>query len=93
MLPELIRFEWGFHVRQAAFRIAVPLSLGLGWLLPVVGYGPQGTHLNSPFTVMQSVGLLSLLSIFVLTVFCANAVSRDAEHGMREIVPCSASNG
>jgi ABC-2 type transport system permease protein len=86
MLPELIRFEWGFHVRQAAFRIAVPLALGLGWVLPAVGYGPQGTHLNSPFTVMQSVGLLSLLSIFVLTVFCANAVSRDAEHGMREIV-------
>ncbi|HEY0025852.1 MAG TPA: M1 family aminopeptidase [Longimicrobium sp.] len=86
MLPELIRFEWGFHARQAAFRIAVPMSLGLGYLLPVVGYGPRGTHLNSPFTVMQSVGLLSLLSIFVFTVFCANAVSRDAEHGMREIV-------
>lgn len=86
MLPELIRFEWGFHVRQAAFRIAVPLALVFGWVLPVVGYGPQGTHLNSPFTVMQSVGLLSLLSIFVLTVLCANAVSRDAEHGMREIV-------
>jgi ABC-2 type transport system permease protein len=86
MLPELIRFEWGLHVRQAAFRIAVPLALGLGWVLPAFGYGPQGTHLNSPFTVMQSVGLLSLLSIFVLTLFCANAVSRDAEHGMREIV-------
>jgi len=86
MLLDLIRFEWRFHLRQAAFRIAVPLSFGLGYVLPVVGYGPHGTHLNSPFTVMQSVGLLSLLSIFVLTVFCANAASRDAEHGMSEIV-------
>jgi hypothetical protein len=32
------------------------------------------------------VGLLSLLTVFVLTVFCANAVARDAEHGMKEIV-------
>ncbi|HVG43458.1 MAG TPA: M1 family aminopeptidase, partial [Longimicrobium sp.] len=31
-----------------------------------------------------------LLGIFVLTVFCANAVSRDAEHGMKEIVYATA---
>ncbi|HVG44341.1 MAG TPA: hypothetical protein VM890_06400, partial [Longimicrobium sp.] len=86
MLRELIRFEWRYHTRQIAFAVGVALFLGLGWALPVLGYGPSGAHLNSPFVVMQSVGLLSLLSIFVLTVFCANAVSRDAEHGMKEIV-------
>ena len=58
----------------------------MGFILPVLAYGPGGTHLNSPFVVMQSVGLLSLLTIFMLTVFCANAVARDAEHGMKEIV-------
>ncbi|HEU4562829.1 MAG TPA: M1 family aminopeptidase [Longimicrobium sp.] len=86
MLREVIRFEWRYHTRQIAFPVAVLLFLGLGYLLPVSGYGPGGTHLNSPFVVMQSVGLLSLLTIFVLTVFCANSVSRDAEHGMMEIV-------
>jgi len=86
MLREVIGFEWRYHSRQVAFPVGVLAFLGLGFILPVLGYGPPGTHLNSPFVVMQSVGLLSLLTIFVLTVFCANAVSRDAEHGMKEIV-------
>ncbi|HEX8244318.1 MAG TPA: hypothetical protein VF541_12495, partial [Longimicrobium sp.] len=86
MLREVIRFEWRYHTRQVAFPVGVLFFLGMGYMLPVLGYGPAGTHLNSPFVVMQSVGLVSLLTIFVLTVFCANAVSRDAEHGMKEIV-------
>ena len=86
MLRELIRFEWRYHTRQIAFPVGVLFFLGMGFILPVLGYGPGGTHLNSPFVVMQSVGMLSLLTIFVLAVFCANAVSRDAEHGMKEIV-------
>ncbi|HKP76945.1 MAG TPA: hypothetical protein VJT67_15550, partial [Longimicrobiaceae bacterium] len=86
MLRDVIRFEWRYHTRQIAFPVGVLAFLGLGYALPVLGYGPTGTHLNSPFVVMQSVGLMSLLTVFVLTVFCANAVSRDAEHGMREIV-------
>ena len=86
MLRDVIRFEWRYHTRQLAFGVGVVLFFGLGYALPVLGYGPAGTHLNAPIAVMQSVGLLSLLSIFVLTVFCANAVTRDAEHGMREIV-------
>ncbi|HEX8558150.1 MAG TPA: M1 family aminopeptidase [Pyrinomonadaceae bacterium] len=86
MLRELIRFEWRYHTRQLAFPVGALFFLGMGYVLPVLGYGPGGANLNSPFVVMQSVGLLSLLTIFVLTVFCANAVSRDAEHGMNEIV-------
>src|ERR1044072_3332362 len=86
MLREVIRFEWRYHTRQIAFAVGLLFFLGMGFILPVLGYGPGGTHLNSPFVVMQSVGLLSLLTIFLLSVFCANAVARDAEHGMKEIV-------
>ena len=86
MLLEVIRFEWRYHTRQVAFPVGVLFFFGMGFVLPVLGYGPPGTHLNSPFVVMQSVGLLSLLTVFVLSVFCANAVARDAEHGMKEIV-------
>lgn len=86
MLREVIRFEWRYHTRQLGFAVGALFFLGMGLILPALGYGPGGAHLNSPFVVMQSVGLLSLLTIFVLTVFCANAVSRDAEHGMKEIV-------
>ena len=66
MLRDVIRFEWRYHTRQVAFAVGVALFLGLGYALPALGYGPSGTHLNSPFVVMQSVGLLSLLGIFVL---------------------------
>lgn len=86
MLRDVIRFEWRYHTRQIAFPVAVVFFLGIGFALPAIGYGPTGANLNSPFVVMQSVGLLSLLMIFGLTVLCANAVSRDAETGMREIV-------
>ncbi|MEO7458345.1 MAG: M1 family aminopeptidase [Gemmatimonadaceae bacterium] len=86
MLRDVIRFEWRYHTRQIAFPVGALFFLGIGFLLPAIGYGPTGANINSPFAVMQSVGLLSLIVIFVLTVFCANAVSRDAEHGMREIV-------
>jgi ABC-2 type transport system permease protein len=86
MLREVIGFEWRYHTRQVAFPVAALLFLGIGVFLPAVGYGPTGARVNAPYVVMQSVGLLSLLTIFVLTVFCANAASRDAEHGMREIV-------
>lgn len=86
MLRDVIRFEWRYHTRQIAFPVGVVFFLGMGFALPAIGYGPTGINLNSPFVVTQSVGLLSLLMIFVLTVFCANAVSRDAESGMREIV-------
>ena len=55
MLRELIRFEWRYHSRQAAFPAGAILFLGMGVALPMLGYGPGGTHLNSPFVVMQSV--------------------------------------
>ncbi|WAM27193.1 M1 family aminopeptidase [Myxococcus sp. NMCA1] len=86
MAGELIRFEWRFQTRQAAFLVAVAAFLGMAFVFVGTGYGPDNAHVNSPASVMQSLGFLSLFSIFVLSAFCANAALRDSEHRMEALV-------
>lgn len=86
MLTGIIAFEWRHQTRQAVFAAAALAFLAMGFALVATGYGPPEVHVNSPFVAMQATGLLSLPAIFVLTIFCAGAVQRDAEHRMAEIV-------
>ena len=86
MLIEIIRFEWRYHTRQATFVVAAALFFAMGFFVAATGYGPNNVHVNSPYSITQSVGLLSLLSVFVLAVFCGNAVVRDRELRTEELV-------
>lgn len=86
MLPGLLRFEWRYHTRRATFLVAALALMGCGLALVGTGYGPANVHVNSPYVVAQSLGVLSLLGVFVLTIFCAPAALRDTEHGMTGIV-------
>jgi ABC-2 type transport system permease protein len=86
MLGEVLRFEWRYQTRQLAFFVAVAAFVGMAFVFVGTGYGPDNVHVNSPHSVMQSMGLLSLFSIFVLSFFCANAALRDSEHKMEELV-------
>ncbi|NVJ08325.1 hypothetical protein HUW63_24190 [Myxococcus sp. AM001] len=86
MAGELLRFEWRFQTRQAAFFVAVAAFLGMAFVFVGTGYGPDNAHINSPASVMQSLGFLSLFSSFVLSAFCANAALRDSEHRMEALV-------
>ena len=86
MLGEVLRFEWRYQTRQVGFFVAVAAFVGMAFLFVGTGYGPDNVHVNSPYSVMQSMGLLSLFSIFVLSLFCANAALRDSEHKMEELV-------
>jgi ABC-2 type transport system permease protein len=86
MLLGILRFEWRYHTRQYTFAAAALALALVAVALVGTGYGPAGVNVNSPYTVMQSLGLVSLLGVFVLTIFCANAALRDVEHGMTELV-------
>ncbi|HET7459914.1 MAG TPA: M1 family aminopeptidase [Longimicrobium sp.] len=86
MLGHLIAFEWRYQTRQVVFAAAAAAFALMGGALVATGYGPPSVNVNSPFVIMQSVGLLSLPAIFVLTVFCSGAVQRDTEHRFAEIV-------
>jgi ABC-2 type transport system permease protein len=86
LLREIFRFEWRYHTRQASFPAAVALFLLFGFVLAATGFGPDNVHINSPYAIAESTGLLSLLSVFILALFSANAVIRDREFRMEEIV-------
>lgn len=86
MLKDLIRFEWRYHTRQISFVAAAALLFFFGFALTATGFGPANVHVDSPYSIVQSVGVLSLMAVFILAVFCANAVVRDRENRMEEIV-------
>lgn len=86
MLGHIVAFEWRYQTRQVVFAAAAAAFALMGGALVAAGYGPASVNVNSPFVVMQSVGLLSLPAIFVLTIFCTGAVQRDTEHRFAEIV-------
>lgn len=86
MMKDIVAFEWRYHTRQVSFLGACLLFLIFGFALSASGFGPDNLAINSPFIIMESIGLLSLLSVFVLAVFSANAIVRDREYRMEEIV-------
>jgi ABC-2 type transport system permease protein len=86
MIRDIVRFEWRYHTRQMIFVAAAAVFFLFGFAITASGFGPDNIHLNSPYTIAESVGLLSLISVFVLAAFCANAVVRDREYQMEEIV-------
>jgi len=86
VLRDIVRFEWRYHTRQISFVAAALLFFGFGFMVTATGFGPDNVNINSPYSIAQSIGMLSLLSVFVLAVFCANAVVRDRETRMEEIV-------
>jgi hypothetical protein len=86
VLKDVVRFEWRYHTRQMSFVAAVALFFGFGFALTATGFGPANVFIDSPYSIAQSIGMLSLLSLFPLAAFCANAVLRDREHKFEEIV-------
>ena len=85
-MRDLVAFEWRYHTRQAAFFAAAALFLGMGYALAALGFGPNNVPVNSPYLVMESASFLSLLAIFAAAIFAANAVLRDDDSRMRDIV-------
>ena len=86
VLPGIMRLEWRYQVRQLAFPVAALAFMGFALLLVATGFGPPNAQVNSPYVVMESVGLLTLPAIFLLTITCTSAALRDVEYRMAEIV-------
>jgi ABC-2 type transport system permease protein len=86
VLTDVIRFEWRYHTRQISFIAAALFFAGFGFALTATGFGPANVHINSPFSIAQTMGLISLAAVFAIAIFCANSVVRDREHQFEEIV-------
>jgi ABC-2 type transport system permease protein len=86
VLIEIVRFELRYHFRQVAFLAASLLFFLLGFALTGTQFGPENVAVNSPYLVMEAFGLTSLVALIAASVFAANAVLRDDDHQMSEIV-------
>jgi hypothetical protein len=86
MLGALLKFESVYHFRQLTFIIAALLFFGLGILCAQGNFGGDAVHTNAPYVITFVTGLLSLFTIFVSTVFCANVVLRDNTWNMEPII-------
>ncbi len=86
MLIDLIAFEARYHAQRATFYVAAAVFLLFGFVLTAnSGHGTE-VAINSPYALGFAFSLLSLATVFLLTVFSAQAALRDAEHQMTEIV-------
>ncbi|CAM2069656.1 Peptidase-M1 domain-containing protein [Sulfidibacter corallicola] len=90
MLIRLFRFEIELHLRQTAVRLSALAFFLLGALMSFSLHGGIDVWLNAPFSIAFGTGILSLASPFALAVFAGNAILRDREHGMEEIVYATA---
>ncbi|MBU2492083.1 MAG: hypothetical protein KJ571_05605 [Bacteroidetes bacterium] len=82
----MIKFEWRYHSKQLSF-IAAAIVFFLSGIFATKGsYGGTDININSPYAITFFLNLLSLLSLFVLTIFSANALLRDHEYKMSELI-------
>lgn len=86
MLRQILLFEARYHSRQVAFLASSLLFFLLGFALSVTQLGPDNVAVNSPYLVMEGFGLLSLIALVAAGIFASNAVLRDDDYRMSEIV-------
>ena len=90
MLARIARFEIGYQLRSPLFFIAFALFFLLAFgsvTSENIQIGAGGNvHVNAPFAILQTVGLLNVFGLFVVTAFAANVVIRDDETGFAPLV-------
>jgi ABC-2 type transport system permease protein len=86
LIRPVFTFAWT-RLARSPHLVASLLAMG-GFALMIVttGFGPSSVQLTSPYLVVQVIGLLTLLAIFVLTAFTVHAALGDVEHGARELL-------
>jgi len=90
MLARIARFEIGYQLRSPLFVVAFVLFLLLAFgsvTSENIQIGAGGNvHVNAPFALLQTVGVLNVFGLFVVTAFVANVVIRDDETGFAPLV-------
>lgn len=90
MLARIAAFELRYQLRSPLFAV----GFALFFLLPFgsvasdnVHIGSGGNvHLNSPYALAQTVAIMNVFALFVVTAFVANVVIRDDETGFAPLV-------
>lgn len=86
LIATTLSFELRRLVRHPAFAASLLLLGGGALTLIATGFGPRTVLLTAPYLQTQSLGMLTLVAIFVLTFFVAHAALGDSESKMQELL-------
>ncbi len=86
LLAGIIGFEWRFQTRRLTYAAAVLLVAFVPIATVITGFGPASAAINAPYIVMETAGIVTLVSVFALPMLCISAAVRDDEFRMRELV-------
>lgn len=89
MIRSLLGFEARYYSRQLLFWVASLVFLVLGVITIQGEFGGPEVYKNSPYANTTILAILSLLAIFVTTLFCAAFVLRDHNSRMDALVFCT----
>lgn len=90
MLTQIAAFEARYQLRSPLFVMSFLIFFLLTFgavTVEDIQIGSNGnTHVNSPYMILQTMGLMSMMAIFIVTAFVANVVIRDDETGFAPIL-------
>ncbi len=90
MFASIARFEWRYQVKSPVFWVGSLLFFLLAFgatTVDTIQIGSRGNvNVNSPFAIVQVLGILSVFAIFVLVAMVAGTVIRDDETGFAPIL-------
>ena len=90
MFLSMLRFEWRYYVRQPSFYVVSFLLFLVSFLSVAsnnVQIGGGGEVMkNSPFSITQSMLIMSLISMFAVVNFVGSTAIRNHQHLMEELI-------
>jgi ABC-2 type transport system permease protein len=90
MLTRIAAFEARYQLRAPLFAIGAAifflLTFGSVTVDEIQIGGKGNVNVNSPFAIVQTVGVMSVFAVFIATGFVANVVVRDDETGFAPII-------
>lgn len=90
MFTAIAAFECRYQLRSPLFAVSVVSFFLLTFAAVTIDQVQIGSigqvFKNSPFALLQTVGIMNLFGIFVVTAFVANAVIRDDETGFAPLL-------
>ncbi len=90
MLTKIVAFELRYQLRSPLFVVGFLIFFLLAFgaiTVDQIHIGGRGNvNLNSPFAILQTIGILNVFAIFIITAFVANVVIRDDETGFAPIL-------
>ena len=86
MNRRLLRFELRYHGRQRSTWAVGIAFLLLGLAFSQLTLGGDGVRVGAPYSVALNLGLLSLMSVFPVSVVVARTMLREEECGTRDLI-------